>query len=81
MNDVTVLISSAGRRGALVEAFRGAFKHLDITGRMIDMALLSSAGHLADQLDRGPCVHGSGLHPKDDRDLFGAVSLAPRPHH
>lgn len=66
MNEATVLISSAGRRGALVEALRGAFKHLGITGRVIatDMTLLSSAGHLADQLIQVPACSDAAFIPR-----------------
>lgn len=50
MTQATVLISSAGRRGALVESARMGLDALGTSGRVItaDMSLLTAAGQLAD---------------------------------
>lgn len=54
----TVLLSSAGRRVALMEAIRHDLRSLDPSGRVVatDMSLLTSAGHAADALEPVPAI-------------------------
>lgn len=55
---VTVLVSSAGRRGALVKALRHGADVVGVPLRVVatDMTSLTAAGHLADELHRVPPV-------------------------
>ena len=60
---VTVLISSAGRRGALVAAFRdvATLVGVDVRVVVIDRSPLSAAGHLADAFHLVPSVTDDGF--------------------
>jgi len=58
MTDVTVLLSSGGRRGALLQAIRdgGALVGVDVRVVVTDRSPLSAAGHLADAFHLVPSV-------------------------
>lgn len=62
LGDLNVLISSGGRRGALVRIVRSTLSELTLSGRVLvaDMSPLSAAWHLADAGFRVPrCTHPS----------------------
>jgi carbamoyl-phosphate synthase large subunit len=67
MADVTVLLSSAGRRGALVGALRDGGEVAGCSVRVVaaDLSPLSAAGHLADAFHLVPRV--------DSAEFVGAM--------
>lgn len=72
--ELNILFTCAGRRVALIEAFRGAMAKLGLTGRLLatDVSIASPAYHRADQ--------GLLMPPVDDGRYIGALLEAVRAH-
>lgn len=62
MADITILLSSAGRRVALLQALRDGAARCGLTARIVvaDLSPLSSAGHMADSYQLVPALSDPG---------------------